>query len=676
MNSTFLPLLQRLRPICLSVILLFYAHLVIGQCVSNQITAPRDTIYTCLSIGSGTTTFNNDIGALQDYAYVITDENDLILFQVFNGVLDPYTLSPGEYHVYGVSYLGTLSLPTSQPISSIFTSICHQLSSNFITIFVDNIPTLADAGMDQEVCNSFSNMLSGNTPINGTGLWESLAGPVKPAILDPFSPNTTAFGFIPGVYTFEYAISTLGCSQDTISRDTVTINNYALASADAGADQSLCSVFLTNLEGNTPSSGSGEWAQLSGGTVVIDDITNPNTGISGLTTGDYEFEWTITNGACMDKDTVNVIVGLAASPAMAGVDTELCETSELSLAGNVPAFGNGMWSILSGPLNAVITDPTSNVSSVTNLEVGTYEFIWTITNGNCESLDTVQYTVLEQPNLSATTSGVTTVGGTDGTIEVCLLSGATPFTVTYSSMEGILSNVILPGCLGGYLISGLSSGFYDVYVADANMCTDTIFDLLVEAFDCNNFAVNNVSSFNSSCFGSDDGGITIVSTGGSPNYTYSIGNGIPDATSNNAIYAFQNLPVGTYSVAVTDGSGCVATYATPVVISEPPQLEISATTVQESASGASDGAINVCVNGGTSPYSLELTPTAGVLISLGGVSCDENFQYVNLPPDVYELIVEDASGCRDTLVNVVVGSPSCSIVTNQVFVNSEPTCFW
>ena len=67
--------------------------------------------------------------------------------------------------------------------------------------------------------------------------------------------------------------------------------------------------------------------------------------------------------------------------AAAGSDQEQCGSGNFTLAGNVPATGTGLWTLVSG--TATITTPTSATSGVTGVPVGSTTLRWTISNGTC-----------------------------------------------------------------------------------------------------------------------------------------------------------------------------------------------------------------------------------------------------------------------------------------------------
>ena len=107
-----------------------------------------------------------------------------------------------------------------------------------ITIY--NLPTVVNAGPDQNLCNTDSAIMAGNVPGIGTGNWALLSGPNVPVITSPNDPATSITGMIAGTYLFGWSISNGVCLSTT---DTVQIVIYDLPTvANAGPDQSLCNV--------------------------------------------------------------------------------------------------------------------------------------------------------------------------------------------------------------------------------------------------------------------------------------------------------------------------------------------------------------------------------------------------------------------------------------------------
>ena len=266
-------------------------------------------------------------------------------------------------------------------------------ASNSIIMEVASLPTQANAGADQNLCNITRTKLNGNNAISGTGLWSVISGTAT--IINPSSASTDVTDLETGAsVTFRWTISNSPCS---LSADDVIIAVSALpTTADAGSDQNLCNTSTTKLKGNTPTSGTGVWSVVSGN-ATIKTPTSASTDITDLTVGtSVILRWTISNSPCSSSaDDVMLAVTALPTKADAGADQNLCNVSTTILKGNTPTSGTGVWSVVSG--NATIKTPTSASSDVTDLTVGSSAILrWTISNSPCSiSTDDVVITVKE-----------------------------------------------------------------------------------------------------------------------------------------------------------------------------------------------------------------------------------------------------------------------------------------
>lgn len=273
-------------------------------------------------------------------------------------------------------------------------------STDDVQVQFDAAPTTAAAGTDQVVCGT-STPLSGNTPTVGTGAWTIISG-TGGSFSNASLPGTTFTGVAGQTYTLRWTISNASCPSS--SDDVVVEFDEAPTAAVAGADQVLCNN-TTNLTGNTPAIGTGSWTIISGtgGTIVTpSSATSVFNGTAGVT---YVLRWTISNSVCTPStDDVQITFDATPTPAAAGPDLAACGTS-ITLAGNAPVIGTGLWTIVSGT-GGTITTPASPASGFTGLAGTVYVLRWTISNGTCSSsTDDVQITLDQSPTAS--------VAGTD-----------------------------------------------------------------------------------------------------------------------------------------------------------------------------------------------------------------------------------------------------------------------
>jgi gliding motility-associated-like protein len=272
-------------------------------------------------------------------------------------------------------------------------------SQNDVSVkVVSTPPAQPNAGTAQTVCANSSVTLSGSAKKdNEEGLWT-----VSPSVGVVFSPDaTTRDATVTGltansVYTFTWTVSnTCGSSADDVI---ITTNStQGPIQSNAGDDQCLENIAATAaLAGNDPSPGAGLWTVISGSGTSFTNATLYNTAVTGLTPGVYEFQWTISNGGCTtSSNNVKITVSAAVSTANAGSDQNICGTS-VTITANVPTVGTGIWTQVSGPIDAIITDPNNASTTVTSLIDGSYIFKWSISNGCNSSTDDVQINVSTQ----------------------------------------------------------------------------------------------------------------------------------------------------------------------------------------------------------------------------------------------------------------------------------------
>jgi uncharacterized repeat protein (TIGR01451 family) len=290
-------------------------------------------------------------------------------------------------------------------------------------------PTIADASATAtELCLYDPMTLEGNTPTVGTGIWTQISG-THVNILNPTSPVTDVLGVVADTYEFVWTITNGTClaSADTVQIVVNPIPSQALA----GPDQELCDATSATLDGNSPTGGSiGTWTLYDGPTAVtFDDPTNPAATVSNLSPGDpnkYVLVWTHSQGICTKSDTMNILTWSQPSIAVAGQDQVLCNAATTTLSANLPTIGTGKWTLASGPNHAVIADPDTNVTDVSNLINGDYYFVYTVTHGPVctPSKDTVKI---------SNYSDITITGPADTTI---CKGGAITISVVASGGQG------------------------------------------------------------------------------------------------------------------------------------------------------------------------------------------------------------------------------------------------
>lgn len=267
---------------------------------------------------------------------------------------------------------------------------CSSVASNVTTATVDLIPsTVAFAGNDIGLCNTFTTNLDARPPSSATGFWTTNS---TATIANPNLANTVVYNLPTGTSTFYWTLSNGACTDFSVDSMVLDVTPASADVANAGLDQNLCGQTSATLAATTLTTAQGQWTQSAGQAgqgVVITNPTNPNTTVTGLQQGNnYLFTWTLSNGNCIDYSTDMVQVNVDVAPpdnAYAGVNILLCNQNTTNLNAFVSQYGTGVWTSTS---SATIIDPTLANTTVINLPQDTNVFVWTLSNGTCQDYAT------------------------------------------------------------------------------------------------------------------------------------------------------------------------------------------------------------------------------------------------------------------------------------------------
>lgn len=140
-------------------------------------------------------------------------------------------------------------------------------------------------------------------------------------------------------------------------------------------------------------------------------------------------------------------------------------------------------------------------------------------------------------------------GAANGSINITASSGTTPYTYDWADISG--TNNVEDR-------TGLVSGTYSVTVTDAASCTASAGFTILPA------AALSLSTVVTDVFpaGSSNGAINLTATGGISPYTYDWADVAGTSNSEDR----SALPVGTYTVTVTDANNCTATTSATVAV--------------------------------------------------------------------------------------------------------------
>ena len=415
---------------------------------------------------------------------------------------------------------------------------------------------------------------------------------------------------------------------------TVTDNNGCTATCDVTITEtgtlSLTCTVLSNVSCNGGNNGIAS-VSVGGGVAPYSYLwSNGNSSFVALnlTAGVYTVTVTDANG-CVASCQATITEPQALSVSCSIVSTIDCagdNTGEISAAisgGTAPYMYQ--WN------NAATT------SSISSLTAGTYMVTVTDAN-NCTASCSVTLTEPTALFLNASVIPNTCFGDTLGIIDITPGGGVAPYSYLWSSGETVED------------LSQLAQGTYTVSVTDANAC---IISAAYTITTPSELIASCALLRNVDCNGGSDGSVSVNVSGGTSPYLYLWSNGV--TTASNA-----NIPAGTYTVTVTDDNGCEA--ICQLSVSEPPVLSSSAVITAVSCNGGSNGAIDLSVSGGVSPYTYKWSTT-------------HNTQDIsNLIAGTYSVTITDANACSIQPSFVVTEPIAISIsanVTNATCGNSD-----
>ncbi len=279
-------------------------------------------------------------------------------------------------------------------------------------------------------------------------------------------------------------------------------------------------------------------------------------------------------------------------------------------------------------------------STITGLTSGLYSV--TVTDGyGCTLSKSGTITNVNPIGLGLFTATSPTCLQSNGVINMTITGGTEPFY--YSASTGD----VLVSYSRTFSISGLSAGQYNFLVTDAGLCQMTA-GITLETPE--GLTSVTVQGQNSTC-STNNGSITVSVVGGTAPYTYTLiypnGNQLNISNSQTTQF-FQNLTGGTYTVFVSDNSGCSFT-------EELTLLAINKFTISTQVLGTSCNQNNGSVTIFTSPGA-----TLPLDYSVDGIQnvIDTNLSAVtfnNLSSGTHVITVTDADNCAQT-TNILVPS--------------------
>ncbi len=334
---------------------------------------------------------------------------------------------------------------------------CPSLEDTVDIVF-SQVPDVPIAGPDDSICGLSYTM--GANPVSiGNATWSMISGPGILNFNNTTDPNTGVTAALYGIYRIAWTNSNGTCPAVYDSIDLEFVEQPSIS--NAGIDQLICDTVF-QLAGNTPLVGSPSWVEIGTARLNFSNASDPNStaNLSFLPGEDsvvLNLEYQISNSICpINSDTVQITAYQSPTPPLAGPDQQNC-SNNTNLTGNTPLVGIGTWTQNAGPGIANFGNQSLPNSTVQVAAQGTYELVWTISNGTCpNSTDTVFIEFNLPPMVTA---------GNDTSIclgQAIVLSGSG--ANTYAWDQGVTNGVAFnPSATSTYTVVGTGNG----------NCTDT-----------------------------------------------------------------------------------------------------------------------------------------------------------------------------------------------------------
>ncbi|MFH2096000.1 MAG: SprB repeat-containing protein, partial [Bacteroidota bacterium] len=175
--------------------------------------------------------------------------------------------------------------------------------------------------------------------------------------------------------------------------------------------------------------------------------------------------------------------------------------------------------------------------------------------------------------------------------------------------------------------------------------------------------ISNIAITQPLCYNDCDGTAQVVAVGGTPVYSYQWTGGSPFGGLNPTAALNTGLCNGTFDVIVTDANGC--TVIGHAVITNPPFISLTASSVAATCSGMTNGSATVNASGGT--------PIPGYLYQWGANAGNQTTATAsNLAPGTYWVTVTDANGCTES-ISVTVTTPNPMYFSSVI--SNDLTCY-
>jgi gliding motility-associated-like protein len=410
----------------------------------------------------------------------------------------------------------------------------------------------------------------------------------------------------------------------------------------------------------------------TGGTGVLDFSVNGQgnnacgTVLSNLACGNYVILATDDNG-CTATETIDIPCPPNITYNLTSTDIACFDYDDGTITGPVNGGTGLITATLTLGLDEIGVQSATGALNVNFTDLDGGDYVLTIADANgCG--DTFNFSIFEPDAVvvTPTTSDASCFGFCDGTVIFDITGGVGPFD----------ENVLNAGNVE-QVANALCAGNYSYDIVDANGCSLTGNIVIGQPTQI----VFNTAATATLCNGSCDGSIAVTNVaGGEGGYAFSGSGGIAcDAPCSGTSANFSGVCAGSYTVTVTDQTGCEVE-ATNVVVASPQAIVLTIAPTNVTCFGFANGEAAITATGGTGALTLQptnlplpqtvadLAPGTFTFTVLDENGCEASDDVIITEPPLLQYTITEA-------INVTCGGECDGTILYQVSGGTTPYTF-
>lgn len=372
--------------------------------------------------------------------------------------------------------------------------------------------------------------------------------------------------------------------------------------------------------------------------------------LNGLVAGNYTLTVQDKTTNCSASKTVNItepanVLGATLTIVNANCNVPTSKVT-VNVTGGTPTYS---YAFVQDNVTPLSTDYKSNNTANLDPAIANWDVWVKDANGCTTKLDAALVKDIA-PDVTASVTNQCTSTGTSFIIKAVGTGGVG--VLTYSISSGVA-----PSPADTFTVT--SPGTYIITVKDANNCTDNVSVTVNAVLTASAVLVKDIT-----CANPTNATITINAAGGLAPYTYLVStDGVTFTTSANLTgNTFTTNTAGEYYFKVTDASGCEK-ITNKVTVTSPQTVLATASKVDPTCNGYTDGSITLTATSGVSPFTYSID---------NGVTFVSTNVFGGLASGTYNYVIKDAKGCTSVAAPITLVNPApiaVNIVRNAILCN-------